>query len=284
MKRTGLLLLAVWMTVAAWAQGNRTDSVAADTLAQTVQTDTLVLAAQTDSVAADTTDEEEIVEEDGLTVWAEVKDHFTHEPVRVRLATRLLAADSTVVDTMHTHFSDGEWKSSHVYKGIQEPGSYLFKLEADGYQTLYVPFELKRLYKRERWRSMKPFYMRPLPKRNEVMLDEVVVKATKLKFYMDGDTLVYDADAFNLAEGSMLDALIKKLPGVELEQGGVIKVNGQQIDAMLLNGKDFFDSDRELLLENMPSYMVKNVQAYERVPESVKGTAREKNAKRSASS
>jgi hypothetical protein len=53
---------------------------------------------------------------------------------------------------------------------------------------------------------------------------------------MDGDTLVYNADAFQMAEGSMLDALIKKLPGVELEAGGVIKVNGRQVSSLLLNG------------------------------------------------
>ena len=97
-----------------------------------------------------------------------------------------------------------------------------------------------------------------MPKRNEVELGEVVVKATKLKFYMNGDTLVYNADAFNLAEGSMLNELVKKLPGVTMEKGGVINVNGKPIDTMLLNGKDFFNSDRELLLENMPAYMVKH--------------------------
>lgn len=42
-------------------------------------------------------------------------------------------------------------------------------------------------------------------------LPEVTVKATKVKMVMHGDTIVYNADAFNLAEGSMLDALISKL-------------------------------------------------------------------------
>ena len=49
----------------------------------------------------------------------------------------------------------------------------------------------------------------------------------------------------------MLNELIKKLPGVTLEANGIIKVTGRRIDALLLNGKDFFDEDRELLLENM---------------------------------
>lgn len=48
-------------------------------------------------------------------------------------------------------------------------------------------------------------------------LKEVTVKATKIKMVWRGDTLVYNADAFNVPEGSMLDGLIKQLPGVELK-------------------------------------------------------------------
>ena len=55
-----------------------------------------------------------------------------------------------------------------------------------------------------------------------------------------GDTLVYNADAFNVADGSMLDALIKQMPGTELKKNGEIFVNGKKIDNLLLNGKDFF--------------------------------------------
>lgn len=93
---------------------------------------------------------------------------------------------------------------------------------------------------------------------------------------MDGDTLVYNADAFNLSEGSMLSSLIKKLPEVEINKGGEITVNGQRVESMLLNGKDFMNSDRELLLENMPAYMVKKIKSYERIPLTARGTNREK--------
>ena len=61
-------------------------------------------------------------------------------------------------------------------------------------------------------------------------LNEVVVKATKVKMYYKGDTLVYDADAFKLPDGSMLDALIRQLPGVTMNDGGEIFVNGRRVD------------------------------------------------------
>ena len=217
----------------------------------------------------------------GMQVYMEVKDHLTHDPVKNVKAELLWAADSSHADTVHFEYQEEEYfKSSSLDFPITKAGDYLLKVDAEGYVSKYVPVEVKKLYKRENYRYLKPVYLRTIPKKLERELDEFVVVATKLKFYMDGDTLVYDADAFNMAEGSMLSELIRKLPGVELEKGGVIKVNGKQVDALLLNGKNFFDSDRELLLENMPSYMVKNIQSFERVPEEVKGTPREKNTKK----
>ena len=217
-----------------------------------------------------------------LSVYMNVADHLTHGGIDSLRATLLRGADSTFVDSVHVDgYTSNDKRVTYVVAGIREAGNYLLRLEADGYQTRYVPINIPKLYKRERYRDLKPVYMRkrrgePLPGDSAITMQEVVVRATKLKFYMDGDTLVYDADAFSLAEGSMLNSLIKKLPGVELNSGGEITVNGRKVDALLLNGKDFFDSDRELLLENMPAYMVKSIQSYERTPEEVKGTNREK--------
>ena len=59
---------------------------------------------------------------------------------------------------------------------------------------------------------------------------------------------MYNADAFQLAEGSMLDALIEQLPGVTLDDNGVIKVNGRTVESLILNGKDFFNGNKELML------------------------------------
>ena len=95
-------------------------------------------------------------------------------------------------------------------------------------------------------------------------LNEVTVTATKLKFHYKGDTLVYNADAFRLAEGSMLDALIEQLPGAELQNNGQIFVNGRKIDALLLNGKDFFRGNNRIMLDNLPNYMVNTVNVYDK--------------------
>ena len=78
----------------------------------------------------------------------------------------------------------------------------------------------------------------------------MVVKATKVKSIIKATTIVYNADAFQLGEGSMLDALIRQLPGAELSKDGRIYVNGKFVESLLLNGKDFFRGDNTVMFEN----------------------------------
>ena len=94
-------------------------------------------------------------------------------------------------------------------------------------------------------------------------LNEAVVHATHIKMVMRGDTVVYDAAAFDLAEGSMLDALVAQLPGAELKDGQ-IKVNGKFIESLMVNGEDFFSGNPRVALENLPAYTVKNIKVYNR--------------------
>lgn len=97
-----------------------------------------------------------------------------------------------------------------------------------------------------------------------LMLGEVTVTASVVAFVNKGDTVQYNADAFQVAQGSMLDALIEQMPGVELRDNGQIFVNGRFVDKLLLDGKDFFKNDQLVLLQNLPAYTVKNIKVYEK--------------------
>ena len=125
-----------------------------------------------------------------------------------------------------------------------------------------MDFTLKDMSSREFEKKLPNIYISP--ERKSVDLDEVVVQATKVKFYHKGDTIVYNADAFMLPEGSMLDALIAQMPGVEIKEGGQIYVNGKYVESLLLNGKDFFKGKNEVMLENIGVYTVKDVAVYEK--------------------
>ncbi len=134
-----------------------------------------------------------------------------------------------------------------------------FDIVCEGYQTKSIVHHLENVGRRETERNLGVFLLERTPRQ----LGEVTVTATKIKFYNKGDTIVYNADAFQLAEGSMLDALINQLPGVELKDNGQITVNGEMVESLLLNGKQFLDGNNQLMLDNIAAYTVKNVSIYD---------------------
>lgn len=131
----------------------------------------------------------------------------------------------------------------------------------ENYDTLLQSIDLTNVGSRENERSLGTFY---ISKEQKHTLNEVSVTASKIKFFLKGDTIVYNADAFSLPEGSMLDALIDQMPGVEIREGGEIYVNGRYVDELLLNGKDFFNKDKQLMLNNIGAYTVQNIEVYNR--------------------
>ncbi len=176
------------------------------------------------------------------TIHGRIVDSFTNLPIpNVKLT--LLSADSTVIDTCRTFIWNDKavHPDSYFYmqKNLSE-GKYIFKIEHPDYFTTFVSKEM--LFKgRNTSIDMQDIPIKKKGMENkEHMLDEVVVKSTKIKMVMKGDTIVYNADAFNLPEGSMLDALIRQLPGATLNSNGEIFINGRKLDYLTLNGRDFF--------------------------------------------
>ncbi len=134
---------------------------------------------------------------------------------------------------------------------------------AEGYYPSY--FTVKQPGAKEHSIELSPIMMNRIPfYQKPKQLEEVTVMASKLKMVMKGDTIVYNADAFALASGSMLDGLISQLPGVELKGNGQIYVNGKFVSELLVNGENFFKGDPKIALENLPAYMVNDVQVYHR--------------------
>ncbi|MDE7118341.1 MAG: hypothetical protein K2O61_06840, partial [Bacteroidaceae bacterium] len=144
--------------------------------------------------------------------------------------------------------------------------SCIIKVIHPDYQTLYSTHSLKSVRKNAFF-DLPTLFVKRKNSFTEQALGEVMVTATKVKMFYRGDTLVYNADAFNVSDGSMLDALIKQMPGTELTKQGEIFVNGKKIDNLLLNGKDFFRGNNKLMLENLPYYTVKDIKVYDRTTE-----------------
>jgi hypothetical protein len=75
-----------------------------------------------------------------------------------------------------------------------------------------------------------------------------------------GDTLIYNADSFKNGSERKLEDILEKLPGVEINENGQIEVEGNVVNKLMVNGKDFFDGDTKLATQNIPSNAVDKIQ------------------------
>lgn len=196
-----------------------------------------------------------------------VKESFTKVGIPDVKIT-LMRTDSSMVDSMTVWFNDdprNQTKADASYRFTipARPTSYIIRAQHPDYEDCYINYTIKSIarntYFNVPWHYMKK---RDSSIDMEGLLNEVTVKATKIKMVYRGDTIVYNADAFNLPQGSMLETLIRQLPGVELKDNGEILVNGRKVDNLTLNGKDFFKGNNKVMLENLPYYTVKNVRVY----------------------
>ena len=190
-----------------------------------------------------------------------IRDNFTDAGIE-KAKVYLLSKDSVVLDSTQTI---GGYSSGYFLFRVKRDKSFrscIIKVTHPNYNSSYSSHSLKYVGKNADF-ELPPIFIKRRSTFSEQTLDEVVVTATKVKMYYRGDTLVYNADAFNVADGSMLDALIRQMPGTELNKQGEIFVNGKKVENLLLNGKDFFRGKNKLMLENLPYYTVKEIKVYD---------------------
>jgi len=75
-----------------------------------------------------------------------------------------------------------------------------------------------------------------------------------------GDTIIYNADSFSTGEERKLGDLMKKMPGIEVNEDGEIQVEGKTVQKVMVEGKDFFDGDSKLATKNIPADAVDKVE------------------------
>lgn len=97
----------------------------------------------------------------------------------------------------------------------------------------------------------------------EYQLDEILIYADREPVYYKGDTLIYIADSFKVRPDATVEDLLKKLPGIQVDKSGKIKVQGKDVDKVLVDGDEFFGNDPTMATKNLQAKQVENVQVYE---------------------
>ena len=99
---------------------------------------------------------------------------------------------------------------------------------------------------------------------DNLLLDDAIVTAKAPEIVVKGDTIEYNADSYKVTESAVIEDLLKKMPGVEIDKDGKITINGKEIKKILVDGKEFFSDDPKVASKNLPAKMVEKLQVLDR--------------------
>ena len=185
-----------------------------------------------------------------ITVSGTVLDKEDNSPIMQATVQLLSLPDSTMAVGNVTD-NDGRF-SLNV-----RPGKYVLKVSYVGYLNYMKQYQLS---------GAKPTLNvgNVALSTDAIMLKEAVVTAEAPQVTVSGDTLGYNASAYRTPEGAMLEELVKKLPGAEVDDDGNVKINGKEVKKLMVDGKEFFGGDVKTGLQNLPVDMIEKINAYDR--------------------
>lgn len=151
-----------------------------------------------------------------------------------------------------------ETKAMASYAITNDKGKYKLDLEKNKTYTVQISYiGMKTLS--EEISTKEDNINRDYTLQNDNALDAVEL-TYEMPVTIKGDTLVYNADSFKDGSERKLEDVLKKLPGVEINDDGQIEVEGKVVNKLMVNGKDFFDGDSKLATKNIPSNAVDKIQ------------------------
>ena len=100
-------------------------------------------------------------------------------------------------------------------------------------------------------------------KADAIMLEGATITKQVAKVTLKEDTFVYNAAAYRTPEGSVVEELVKRLPGAQVSDDGKITINGKEVKKILVDGKEFMTGDTKTAMKNLPTSIVERVKAYD---------------------
>ena len=175
-------------------------------------------------------------------------DKESKEPVEF-VNIQLMKMDSTYVGGAVTD-STGMFQLN-----VKEPGRYLMRITSVGYVT-----QLKRL---EMVKGNDLNLGTLTISTDAVMLKEATVTAQALKVTVVEDTFVYNSAAYRTPEGSVVEELVRRLPGAQIDDDGKITINGKEVKKIKVDGREFMTGDTQTALKNLPTSIIDKIKVYD---------------------
>lgn len=177
-----------------------------------------------------------------------VVDNDTKEAM-VMTTVRLLKSDSSLVKGVVT--------SETGAFSVQAPskGNYILRITSVGYKDVFrnVTIENKKDV------ALGAIAM----KSDAIMLEGATVTKNLTKVTVKADTFIYNAGAYRTPEGSVVEELVKRLPGAQVDDNGKITINGKEVKKILVDGKEFMTGDTKTAMKNLPTSIIEKIKAYD---------------------
>lgn len=176
-------------------------------------------------------------------------DRESREPVLQATIQLLKAKDSVYVAGAVTN-DEGNFTLV-----APENGRYIIRMSNVGYKTVTRNVTIQ---------DDKDFAFGKMNLETDaVLLKEVIANGIAAKVVVKEDTFVYNAAAYRTPEGSVLEELVRRLPGAQISDDGKITINGKEVNKIKVDGKEFMTGDTETALKNLPTNIVDKVKAYQ---------------------
>ena len=147
---------------------------------------------------------------------------------------------------------EGKFSFSGLYKG-----KYFLRASFLGYRPVEKTFEIKN--------EKDTLYLGRIDMfPSDVRLQEAVVVGKQSGVTINNDTIEYSPSAFRTVKSAVIEDLLKKLPGVEIDEDGHILVNGQEIKQIMLDNREFFGDDPAIAMKNFSVDMIEKLQVVEK--------------------
>lgn len=182
------------------------------------------------------------------TITGTVIDSDEKEGV-IQATVALLKADSTLVGNAMTN------ASGHFSMTAPADGRFIVRVTYVGYKTLFKNITISQ---------GKPLALGTIA----ITPDAVLLKGAEVvknlaKVTTKDDTIIYNAGAYRTPEGSVVEELVKKLPGAEVSDDGTIKINGKEVKKIMVDGKEFMTGDTKTAIKNLPTSIVERIKTYD---------------------
>ena len=191
-------------------------------------------------------------------VKGKLLDTAGKQPLSEATVSVMLVKDSSLVS-----FSLSDKKGNFEITNL-DAGNYLLMISYTGYENFKKPFSITADKKTTDIGEII------LQKEYKTLSDVTVTDLTPVK--VNGDTVSFKADAFKTKPNATTEDLLKKLPGVQVEKDGTVKAMGENVQKVLVDGKEFFGNDPKLATKNITADMVDQIQVFDDMSEQSKFT------------